>query len=206
MLISRWMTRDPITIAPGQTLEDARQMMNEGRFRRLPVVENGRLVGIITDRDLRLEEYRQPIDQLKHIRVDSLMSLNVITATPQTLLDQAANMFVKHKVGGFPVMDNGKLVGIITTTDMLRAFGEVLGTAEEGVSRIDLAFTGNSFDVATIAHLIGLSGGEVLGMGTYAGENDRRDQVFYIRVRAEDAREIANLLTEKGFTVVAIHR
>jgi len=206
MLISRWMTRNPISIASGQSLDEARQMMDKGHFRRLPVVDDGRLVGIITDRDLRLEEYRQPIDQLKHIRVHLLMSRHVITATPEMLLDQAVNIFIKYKVGGFPVMDNGKLVGIITTSDLLRAFGEVLGTAEEGVSRIDLAFTGNSFDVATIAHLVGLSGGEVLGMGTYAGEGDRRRRVFYIRVRAEDAHMVANLLAEKGFTVIAIHQ
>lgn len=130
----------------------------------------------------------------------------VITVAPDMLLDQAANLLVKHKVGGLPVMEGGKLVGIITAIDMLRAFGEMLGTAEEGVSRIDLAFSGDSFDLAMIAELVAQSSGEVLGMGSYEGERDRKDQIFYLRVRTEDARRTARMLTEQGFSVVAIHQ
>jgi acetoin utilization protein AcuB len=140
------------------------------------------------------------------MRVDAIMAEPVITVTPGMLLDQAANIFVKHKVGSLPVMEGGKLVGIITAIDMLRAFGEVLGTAEEGVSRIDLAFTGISFDLAMIAQLVALSNGEVLGMGTYEGESDRKDQTVYVRVRADDARRVAEMLTENNFRVIAIHQ
>ena len=201
MLIRRWMTKNPIAIGPDETLAEARRKIDKGNFRRLPVVKDGKLIGIITDRDLR-----QHVGQLEHMRVDAVMARSVITVAPDMLLDQAANLLVKHKVGGLPVLDGGKLVGIITAIDMLRAFGEVLGTAEEGVSRIDLAFSGNSFDLATIAELVGLSSGEVLGMGTYAGEGDRKDQTFYLRVRTEDARRTADMLTEQGFTVVAIHQ
>jgi acetoin utilization protein AcuB len=201
MLIRRWMTKDPVAIGPGEMLAEARKKIDKGDFRRLPVVEDGQLIGIITDRDLR-----QHVGQLEHTRVDAVMSKPVITVAPDMLLDQAANLLVKHKVGGLPVMDGGKLVGIITAIDMLRAFGNVLGTAEEGVSRIDLAFTGSSFDLTMIAGLVGLASGEVLGMGTYEGEGDRKDQIFYVRVRTEDARRIADMLTEQGFIVVAIHQ
>jgi len=201
MLIRRWMTKGAVAIGPGEMLAEARRKMDKGNFRRLPVVEDSQLVGIITDRDLR-----QHVGQLEHTRVDAVMARPVITVAPNMLLDQAANLLVRHKVGGLPVMDGGKLVGIITAIDMLRAFGHVLGSAEEGVSRIDLAFSGNSFDLATIAELVGLSSGEVLGMGTYAGEEDRKDQIFYLRVRTEDARRTADMLTEQGFTVVAIHQ
>jgi acetoin utilization protein AcuB len=201
MLIGRWMTRNPATIGPNQTLAEASRMMEKGNFRRLPVVESERLVGIITDRDLR-----QHVGQPEHTQVDAIMSKPVITATPGMLLDQAANIFVKHKVGGLPVMEGGKLVGIITTIDMLRAFGEALGTAEEGVSRIDLEFTGSSFDLAMIAELVALSNGEVLGMGTYEGERGRKDQTVYVRVRTDDAQRVAEMLIENNFNVIAIHR
>jgi acetoin utilization protein AcuB len=200
MLIRRWMTKDPATIAPTNTLVEARRKMEKGNFRRLPVVEDGQLVGIITDRDLR-----QHVGQLEHIRIDAVMTKLVITVAPDMLLDQAANLLVTHKVGGLPVMEGGKLVGIITSIDMLRAFGEVLGTVEEGVSRIDLAL-GTSFDLVTVAELIGASGGEVLGMGSYEGAKGRKDQIVYVRVRTEDARRTADMLTEQGFTVVAIHQ
>ncbi len=201
MLIRRWMTKDPVTIAPDEMLAEARRKLDNGNFRRLPVVEKGRLVGIITDRDLRRHASR-----LEYTRVDAVMVSPVITVAPDMLLDQAANLLVKHKVGGLPVMEGGKLVGIITAIDMLRAFGEMLGTAEEGVSRIDLAFSGDSFDLAMIAELVAQSSGEVLGMGSYEGERDRKDQIFYLRVRTEDARRTARMLTEQGFSVVAIHQ
>jgi acetoin utilization protein AcuB len=200
MLIRRWMTKSPVVIGSRETLAEARRRMDKGNFRRLPVLEGGELVGIITDRDLR-----QQIGQLEHTRVDTVMAKPVITVTPDMLLDQAAYLLVKHKVGGLPVVEGRGVVGIITAIDMLRAFAEVLGAAEEGVSRIDLAFSGNTFDLAMIASLVGLENGELLGMGTYQGEGDRRNQVVYVRVRAENARRIADLLTENNFAVVAIH-
>jgi len=201
MLIRRWMTKNPATLSPVDTLDDARRKMDKGNFRRLPVVKSGQLVGIVSDRDLR-----QHVGQLEHTRVDAVMAKPVITVEPDMLLDQAANLLVKHKVGGLPVLDGGKLVGIITAIDMLRAFGEVLGTSEEGVSRIDLTFSGDSFDLVVIAQLVGMSNGEVLGMGTYEGEGGRKDQIIYLRVRTEDARRTADMLTDRGFSVVAIHR
>jgi acetoin utilization protein AcuB len=200
MLIRRWMTKSPVVIGSRETLAEARRRMDKGNFRRLPVLESGELVGIITDRDLR-----QQIGQLEHTRVDTVMAKPVITVTPDMLLDQAAYLLVKHKVGGLPVVEGRGVVGIITAIDMLRAFAEVLGAAEEGVSRIDLAFSGNTFDLAMIASLVGLENGELLGMGTYEGEGDRRNQVVYVRVRAENARRIADMLTENNFAVVAIH-
>ena len=200
MLIRRWMTKSPVVIGSRETLAEARRRMDKGNFRRLPVLEGGELVGIITDRDLR-----QQIGQLEHTRVDTVMAKPVITVTPDMLLDQAAYLLVKHKVGGLPVVEGRGVVGIITAIDMLRAFAEVLGAAEEGVSRIDLAFSGNTFDLAMIASLVGLENGELLGMGTYEGEGDRRNQVVYVRVRAENARRIADMLTENNFAVVAIH-
>lgn len=201
MLIRRWMTKHPAVIGSSETLAEARRKMDKGNYRRLPVMEGGEMVGIITDRDLR-----QQAGQLEHTRVDAVMAKPVITVTPDMLLDQAAHLFVKHKVGGLPVVEAGKLVGIITAIDMLRAFAKVLGTTEEGVSRIDLEFSGVSFDLATIASLVGQSSGELLGMGSYESEADREARTIYVRVRAEDARRVADMLTENDFTVVAIHQ
>ncbi len=201
MLIRHWMTKNPVTIGPNELLSEARLKMNKGSFRRLPVVENGQLLGIITDRDLR-----QHADQLDHTRVGAVMARPAITVIPDMLLDEAANLLVKHKVGGLPVVAGRELVGIITAIDMLRAFGQVLGTSEEGVSRIDLAFSGNSFDLAMIGELVGQTSGEVLGMGTYEGDRERQGKIFYLRVRTEDARRIADMLTEQGFSVIAIHQ
>lgn len=199
MLIREWMTRNPAVIKPTDTLADARSAMNKGNFRRLPVVERGALVGIISDRDLR-----QQAGQLEHTRVDAVMTQSVITATPDMLLDRAAHLLLEHKIGGLPVVEGKKLVGVVTSTDLLRAFTKVLGTAQEGVSRLDLVFGGDTFDLSMIANLVSQTSGELLGMGSYESE-DRPDQIVYLRVRSRDAHDLARMLNENGFKVVAIH-
>jgi len=201
MLIRHWMTSKPIVIEPHASLAEAKQKMETGHFRRLPVVEGGRLIGMLSDRDLR-----QHAGHLEHTRVNATMTTSVVVAKPEMLLDQAAALLIKHKIGGLPVVDRGELIGIITATDMLRAFGQVLNGNEEGVSRIDLAFNDSSFDLAMIAELVAQESGELLGMGAYDGaEGDSESRVIYVRVRAEDARRIANRLTENDFSVLAIH-
>jgi acetoin utilization protein AcuB len=95
MLIRRWMTKDPVVVAPTETLVEARRKMDKGNFRRLPVVEDGQLLGIITDRDLR-----EHVGQLEYTRIDAVMTKPVITVAPDMLLDQAAHLFVERKVGG----------------------------------------------------------------------------------------------------------
>jgi acetoin utilization protein AcuB len=200
MLIRDWMTRNPTVVSPTDTLAVAKRAMEKGNFRRLPVMERGALVGIISDRDVR-----QQTGQIEHIRTDAVMTREVITGAPEMLLDHAADLLLKHKIGGLPVVEGKKLVGIITVTDLLRAFTKVLGTAEEGVSRIDLAFSGNSFDLSMIANLVGQTSGELLGMGSYATQGDQPERTVYIRVRSADAREVADVLTDNGFEVVAIH-
>lgn len=117
MLIRRWMTSNPITISPGQTLAEAQRKMQSGNFRRLPVVKNDQLLGIISDRDLR-----QYVGQLEHTRVEAVMVWPVITVSPDMLLDEAVRLLVKHKFGGLPVVSGAKLVGMITTIDLLRAW------------------------------------------------------------------------------------
>lgn len=199
MLIRRWMTKNPTVIESTKTLGEAKRMMDRGKFRRLPVMEKGVLVGIITERDLR-----QQAGHLDHTRVDAVMAKPVITVTPDMLLDRVAHLMVKHKVGGFPVIEDNKVVGMITAIDLLRAFAEVLGAVEEGVSRVDLAFSGSSFDLAVIASLVGQLSGELLGMGSYEGEG--ADKVIYVRVRAEDAHRVADMLTQNDFSVLAIHQ
>lgn len=202
MIVARWMTKNPITVKSDEMLAAARRKMEAGEFRRLPVVDRGKLVGIISDRDLR-----QHVGALAHVKVDAVMSKALVSVTPATMLEQAANLLVKHKIGAVPVVEDGKLVGIITATDLLRAFAEVLGVSEEGVSRIDLALGGDPGEMAEIAQLVAGESGELLGMGTYReGElASGPRQVVYVRLRSADANRVARMLTEQNFTVLAIH-
>ena len=121
------MTRNPATISPTDSIRTAVNRMKEKKCRRLPVVDNGKLVGIVSDRDLRratnsplvLRERWYDDFMLDHISVRACMTENPMTVTPRTSIVDAAKLIREHKFGGLPVVDGEKLVGILTETDLL---------------------------------------------------------------------------------------
>jgi nucleotide-binding universal stress UspA family protein len=116
-LVARWMSTSPVTVAPGEKVQSVILRMQQGNFRSAPVVENGRLAGLITDRDIRGQMGR--VDTTE-VRV--AMSENPPTVTPTTPLHDAARILFEQKVDALPVLENDKLVGVITNSDILRAF------------------------------------------------------------------------------------
>ena len=127
-LVRDWMTHDVITIASDNTLPEAYQLMKENGIRRLPVIEDSRLVGIITWGDVRqastsdLGPFRRfELDYLlSRLPVSEIMTRNPITVQPNTTIAHAAQIMMEHKIGGLPVVDFDKLAGIITEQDVFR--------------------------------------------------------------------------------------
>jgi CBS domain-containing protein len=127
-LVKDWMTPEPVTIGPDTTLPEAARLMKECRIRRLPVVENGRLVGIVTMGDVReaspsaatslsIYELNYLISRLS---VREIMTHDPIAIAPDTSIEAAARLMLEHKIGGLPVVDGDKVVGIITESDIFR--------------------------------------------------------------------------------------
>ncbi|HTY53645.1 MAG TPA: universal stress protein [Candidatus Binataceae bacterium] len=116
-LVGSKMTINPVTASPDDTLAEVQTRMRQGRFRSMPVVQDGKLIGIITDRDVR--EHAGEIDKTG---VALVMSKDVMTVKPETSIWDAARLLIDHKVGGLPVVENGQLVGMVTTIDLLKAF------------------------------------------------------------------------------------
>ncbi len=122
------MTTDVVTIEPQNSVATAIRLMRHGQLRRLPVIEHGVLVGIVTSGDLRritglasiLKDPSQDNFLWYHIPVANIMSRDPISLTPETPVSEAARLLVERKIGGLPVVDNGQLVGIITTSDLLK--------------------------------------------------------------------------------------
>ena len=132
MMVKEWMTPSPIVVALELPLPEAVRLMKMGGFRRLPVVDNGKLIGIITDRDCK---EAMPSDAtslsiwelnylLAKLKVSEIMTKNPITVSDTLPLQAAAKVMLESKVGGLPVMHENHLVGIITVTDVLKAFLE----------------------------------------------------------------------------------
>ena len=132
--VEQVMTREPSTVAPNDSIRVAIDRMRERNCRRLPVMEKGKLVGIVTDRDLRratnsplvLRERWYDEFMLDHIPVRACMSETPTTVTPETPIADAAKMILERKVGGLPVMEGDELVGIVTETDLLNYLIRVL--------------------------------------------------------------------------------
>jgi len=128
------MKSNPVTVTPRNAIRTAINLMREGGYRRLPVVDRGRLVGIITDRDLRraanspfvVREQWYDNFILDHIEVGSCMTPNPLTIEPTVPIADAARIMRNHKIGGLPVVTDGQLVGIITETDLLDFLIELL--------------------------------------------------------------------------------
>lgn len=129
LTIKDWMTKDVITAGPNTSVRKAFYLIKGKSIRTLPIAVAGKLIGIVTDRDLRL-----PVSKLKNvhglyqisdeIRVYEIMTKNVMTLSPNDSMQTAAIMAHKYRVSGFPVIDNihdKHIVGIITTNDILRA-------------------------------------------------------------------------------------
>jgi acetoin utilization protein AcuB len=126
------MTSEPDTVTPESTLREALALMNVADDRQLPVLENGRLVGIITNRDIRLALDSPLVDKDSAIRMQILhehlvaecMTPDPITVNPDTPIYEVSEILISHKFGGLPVVDGDNLVGIITITDLLRQLSE----------------------------------------------------------------------------------
>jgi acetoin utilization protein AcuB len=200
MIVANRMTKEPITVEPDDLLIRASHKMQAGGFRRLPVVSAGKLVGIVSERDLR--EHRGSLERTK---INGMMTEDPVTVTPTTTLEEAAQILVERQIGGLPVVENGRLVGIITTSDILKAFLDVMGASQGGSTRIDLVLEGEEHGLVEATRIVAREGGEVLGVGTYKeklGENP----VCYLRLISGTPDELAGALRASGFNVLGIHR
>ena len=130
MLVREWMTTVLVTVRPDAPVAEAQHLMRHRRIRHLPVVAGGRLAGIITDRDVRttlpspatslaVGEVRYLLDRLL---VERVMTRSVITIGPDAPIAEAVRLVLAHRIGAIPVLEGERLVGIITETDLLRAF------------------------------------------------------------------------------------
>jgi acetoin utilization protein AcuB len=124
--IGHFMTRAPHTVGRDQSLEVAHRLMNEHRVRHLPVLESGRLVGVVSQRDLYFIETLRDVDP-GQVTIAEAMSVDVFTVTPRTTVRKVAQEMAERKLGSAVVVDeDGKVVGVFTTTDALRALVEVI--------------------------------------------------------------------------------
>ena len=142
MLVKDWMSKDPITINDDTPMMKAIHLMKQNRFRRLPVLQEGRLVGIVSDRDLKEAspskattlDVHELYYLLSELQVKDIMTRDPITVSPDDTVEHAAQLMLENTISGLPATDEkGAVVGILTQSDVFRAFMHITGILQGGV-------------------------------------------------------------------------
>ena len=113
MLVRDYMTKKPVTVTPRDTLADAAAKMRAGNFRRLPVVVEGKLLGIVSEYDLQ-----RHADSPDSTPVDAAMTRNPFTVSPSATLEHAVALMKMNKIGALPVIEHGRVIGIVTASNL----------------------------------------------------------------------------------------
>ena len=196
MLVGQRMTHPVITVEPETPAQEALIMMRREKVRRFPVVdEHGHLVGIVAERDLL---HASPSDAtslsvwelnylVSKIKVEEVMSTDVVTVTEDDLLETAARIMADNKIGGLPVVRDSRVVGIITETDLFKIFLEVLGARKPGI-RLTVMVPNEPGVLASMTKAIYDLNGNIVSLGTFLGEDTESTE---ITVKVEDVEEEA---------------
>jgi acetoin utilization protein AcuB len=206
MLVQDIMQAELITILPETTLPEALRLVQRRGVRHLPVVENGNLVGIVSDRDLKrampsaatslsAQELNYLLDRVK---VGEFMTRGVITIAPMFPVEEAARIMVTEKISALPVTEGGRLVGIVTETDVLRLFAKAMGAMEPS-SRLDVLLGDRPAGLGEVIQIVEGAGTPISSVMTLAGRGGAKEAV--IRVATINPGAAIKALEAKGYIV-----
>lgn len=211
MLVGERMSKNPVVISRDTGVDDALRLMRDKNVRRLPVVDkNGKLVGIVSDKDLYLASPSPATSLdifelrylLSRLTVEKIMSTPVITVTPKTPLEEAARIMADKKIGGLPVIDGDNMVGIITESDLFKIFVELLGARKRGV-RVTLIVPDIKGQLATLTSAIALKGGNFIALSTLEGIRPGTFEVM-LKVTDLDVTTVGEILGRLNVEMIDI--
>lgn len=200
MLVGERMTFPVVTIDPDMPIVDALNLMKRERIRRTPVVKDGKLVGIVSDKDL-LNASPSPVTSLSvwelnylisKIKVREVMTRDVLTVTEDTPIEEAARIMADNKIGGLPVLRGDQVVGIITETDLFKIFLELMGARQSGV-RGTVLVEDQPGQLARLTAAIASLGGNIIAFGQFRGE-DPTNRLITFKVSGLDEKQLTAAL------------
>jgi acetoin utilization protein AcuB len=212
MVVQHRMKNNPLTVSPHDSFRHAMTLIRQKGIRHLPVVEGDRVVGIVTDRDIRQAspspatglEIHELHFLLEQVKVREIMTTKVVTVTPQTLIEEAARLMLRHRIGGLPVVQEGRLVGIITETDILQAFVDMMGLQQEQ-TRLELVLEDCPGAFLEVCRLIQEQGGDILSVvSTTTSHDGAEKKVMIFRLEGVRPDPLVTSLKQGGHTVLSI--
>jgi acetoin utilization protein AcuB len=213
MFVRDRMSSPAVTITPDISLQDALKLMHERQFRRLPVVDDrDELIGIVSERDLL---YASPPpaallggqgldDLLSGLLVEEIMTEEVIAATPDAFIEEAARLMADNKIGGLPVVDeDNHVVGVITETDVFRAFIDIYGAGHSGLYLM-LEVPDRKGVVVELSRAIFDWGGNIVSVSSFY-DDPRGDHKLIIKGHDINKDQVVDVLESLGYHVIDVH-
>ena len=200
MFVGERMSRPVISVSPDAPINEVLAMFREGHIRRAPVMKDGKLIGIVSERDLLnaspSEVTSLSIWELNYliskVTVKRVMSKKVITVDQDTPIEEAARIMADKKIGGVPVVSAGKVVGIITETDLFKIFLELMGARQKAL-RVTATIEDKPGQLAKLTRSIAENGGNFISFGMFSGP-DANSRVVTFKVEGITRNKIKEVL------------
>ena len=212
MRIRDIMSTNVVAVSEDTSIHDARKIMKAHKIRRLPVLKKDKLVGLVTERML-LEASPSPatalsIHELHYLlakmTVKDIMVRNPFTISPDMPAEEALQLGQEKGFGAFPVVEDGKLVGIATESDIVRIMTKILGVREEG-TRIDIRASKDFGNMQSIMEVLDRHKTVLLSLMTLPPEEGGEEWLIVLRLKSENANQVVKELTSAGFDVVDVN-
>jgi len=211
MKVGNIMSTNVVSVDEKTLIDDARKIMEAHKIRRLPVMKKDKLVGLVT-KHMLLEASPSPATSLSihelhyllaKMTVKEIMVKNPFTISPDMPAEEALQVGQEKGYGGFPVVENNRLVGVVTESDIVRIITRVLGVREKG-KRIDIRASKEFGNMKRIMEILDKNKAVLLSMMTLPPEEWEKDWLVMLRLKGEDASPIAKELKSSGFNVTYV--
>ncbi|KAA3628390.1 MAG: CBS domain-containing protein [Proteobacteria bacterium] len=212
MYVEQIMTKDVVAVTVDTAVPELERLMREKRIRHLPVIKsNGTLAGIVSHRDLQrvAPSPASTLSQgeatylLAKLLAEEIMHKEVVTCAPTTLVEEAGKLMRRQKVGSLPVVDNGKLVGIVTGMDLVDFFLEITGSYQEDSARIAVHLKDERGRLAELLTAINQLGGSTVSVITTTHPDQAGKRTAIVRFRADDPDQIIKTLHDKEYVLLS---
>jgi len=212
MYVDRIMTRDVITVKPDTKLARIADMMQKRKLRHIPVVDdNNGIVGIISHRDVQRAEpsWITTLDRgeanylLSKVTAEKIMHHDVMTCPSTTLVEEAGCLMRSDKIGCLPVVDDGKLVGILTSVDLLDFFLDITGCTQRDTARIAVHLKDQIGELAKLLNAINENGGRITTAVSPVHPDESGMRIVIVRFNADDPTKVDQKLRDAGYDLVS---
>lgn len=202
MIVEEIMVKKPITVKTDDNLDTAQNLMVSKSIRHLPVVDGKELVGIITESDIRSSFLEKPATTLnpKNMKVRDHMTREPYTVLPETNIEDAALIIYKNKVGSLPVIQDKKLVGIVSIMDLLGLFIDMMGIIHSS-SRVDVIMGKDTKNFDTVSGIFHDHGVNIISVGMSPHNKSKDKRVYLFRLDLCETGPLVKAIEEAGFKV-----